>query len=266
MPEEEFLDLAMLLIEGGYSKSQLNKLRDAMAFFQDVYITAEERHLRWTDDIHFKRRFNGLIAVAVATNASGFTRGPIAQDMLAQLVRAASDEGHLLYAQGFVIAFHTLLRHTELQNMGVTHVSYKDDLPSALLLVGGKGRQKPGKKPQLVYVKLGGAAPILPDLIAGRSATEKLLPNWDQKTANAIIARAAKRFNWNPAFRYSFHSLRHGAAMTMKLEGLDPMERLLRGRWAPGSKVPEHYAAIPVGSAMRHTPMVRFKDTPELER
>jgi hypothetical protein len=252
MEEEQFIDIALLLIDAGYTKSQLTKLRDAMAFFQDVYIPHNEAHLRWTDDVHFKRRFNGLIAVANSANASGFTRGPISQDMLSQLTTTALQEGKPIYSMGFLLGFHTLLRHSELQNMKVTHVVFKMGTPSALLLVGGKGRQKPGKKPQLVYVKLGAAAAIIPILIRNRSAAEDLLPGWNQREANALIQRTAKNYRWNPQFRYSFHSLRHGAAMSMKLEGVDPLERLSRGRWAPGSKrVQEHYAAIPT---------VRFKD------
>lgn len=150
-----------------------------------------------------------------------------------------------MYHIGFLVAFRALLRHSELVGLCVGDVEIVSDTRAILeLRETAKGftplPYQPGKS---VFAEYHGPTESLRTIMRGRAKNAPLFPNWDEARANSLIKEGAPILNLRAEANWVFHSIRHGAAATLKLHGISMSERLARGRWL-SSQVCELYSAL----------------------
>lgn len=220
-----------------YSSSRLEKFRASLAIHQVTLMEAQDR---WSRDEAFKKAFDGLLVMCVPM----VDRGPITRPKLVALVEYAVGLGEHLYAMGFQVGYNALLRHSDLIRLEEPHIDIRKDESNRviLMIVGGKNQAALGEgRPGIEYVDAPDTDLIFEHLIAQGAPGVPLFRGWNKHKANVLIKDFAKLAGWNLSLKWTFHSLRHGCATDMKLDGVSEETRKTRGRWK-GRRVTEHYS------------------------
>ena len=139
-----------------------------------------------------------------------------------------------MYMWGFTLAFLLLVRHGEL--IGLRYEDFKEHEFEGLMFFveSPKGRRRSNA------LKEGEWRPVLEDakeaarnIIEGAADKGQLLilPEWDRKEANRIIARAADMFCWNTKLNWDMHSMRHVRAVISLTDKIELDKIMKAGGW-----------------------------------
>lgn len=223
-------------VAGHRSLSVLEGYRSALLRIHD----AQQPPITWLRTAIATRLTKALATKALSGHES---KGGITRIKLAQLHRALPKELKL----GVLLAWAALLRHGELCRLRRDQLCIAgDDLQITLYDTKGDKQYIQRKEHHITiadgarkYTKNG---PSKGRIDMSIPAHMLIFPLWDRNAANAAIAAAAKALKWSSNFRWSFHSLRHGAAEQMKLDGVPLADRMRIGRWTSANTC-EHYAS-----------------------
>jgi integrase len=220
--QDWFLYFCAQLSEVDYSGSRVEKFRSALVHFQKARLPPSRR---WGADEGFQRDFNGVLAMCKTAR----TRGAIVFDKLRQLLSLIPDKYTGL---GLWIAYSALLRHSELCELRVSHITFREVENDAVMQIAGKGHRGTENTPctpSYIFVKDCNLS--LREAVAGKHGEDLVFPGWDKERALSLIHQAAALFEWSKDLHWVFHSLRHGMAVDLQLKGIAIWERKSRGRW-----------------------------------
>lgn len=218
--EDEFLMVMMEYVEAGYSASRIEKFRGAVAHFQ---CTEMVKSARWTRDEGFKKRFKGLLSLC----ATSRLRGGITVVKLRELCARCPEEWKL----GIILGYTGLLRVSEMKALTKRDIEFAGEDAYARV-IGPKGYKASGGRAAKVFmVHLPLLQEYIAEMVAPLKAGDQICAEWDDKQVNAFIQAVAKELEWDPTMQWSFHSLRHGAAMDLQREGVELSDRKRLGRW-----------------------------------
>lgn len=221
---------------GSYAASRIENFRSAAARMQklDMSLLPEER---WTQEKGFKLRFEGLLKRANITyrelqrkgEMKETKRGRITHEKLDQLAMYCKQVGETQYLIGFVVSYHLLLRHSDLQRLTGDCFVYSPVKGWQVKVVGGKDRPAD----YCEWVDGEDCAEVIEILAQRTDPTSAVFPEWNTYKANMLIKEAAKQFDWSQEGElYSHHCGRRGKARDLFFEeGLTLSEIMERGRW-----------------------------------
>lgn len=229
--EHVFWKFTYVLFALEYSASTLEEFRSAMALDQKRSSLLSTEW--WTQKLEFRIAFSGLKRRLAARFST--PRGPITRDLLLQLMLRLDK----LYAIGCLVAYHGLLRHSELVTMRVRDVRQRTEGTVWIAVFGGKARLQHN----MDWVDVTETGDVLQNFIAHKQAEDVVFPMWDPEKINRMIQRIAMDLNWDPTLLWVFHGLRHGKAVDLKAEGTPEKTLKVKGRWR--SSTHELYQAFP---------------------
>lgn len=218
----------------GFSESRILKVIAAMRIFQFSTAPASEQ---WISGNTFATARKGIMAAT----AKSVHYAALDYEKLTQLVKDLHNKYN--YALGFALAYEVTLRHGELVSLRVGDVTTKAG-KVFITVIGGKNREGPCRPTEIHAreIESRDIATRITKLAEGRRTDDPLFRDWDREVANRLIQQAARKYKWAGNSPFSFHSLRHGRAHDLALEGKSLEEIRSRGNWRS-----QHTAAMYAG-------------------
>lgn len=164
---------------------------------------------------------------------------PLPRFLLVVLAFFLRKNGFPVIAIAFLVAWEGLLRIGELCRIRVKDVAFTSDLR-----IGGKKpavlvikKAKTGKN-QVVSIRSKEIAVLLSQVVAGKKK-KQLAFGVSPRVMRKMLKRAFSSIQVRKR-RWTFHSIRHGAATAALMEGMPLEEVLRRGRWKAAASA-RHY-------------------------
>lgn len=216
----------------------------------------------------------GLKQERDTSNPAGVKEAIHVDFMTAMVEEASEDE--LLWAVAFYIAFHCALRHNHLQLTLCRDLKLPDEKRSAVMIYcyafkgdnGGYTRSqwaailKPHER-VVAYLK---------KRLQQSKPEEPVFGSWQQHEANQKLREMLTGVGHEATVgEVVMHALRHSGAVHMRSQGMTLADLRVACRWAPGSRMPRRYTALPppglesveITNAAKHRDQFFFRETSE---
>ena len=233
--EEEFIRFIDVLALAGREGSTFEGYRSALIW---EALTSQPPSL---EQVRMLRQEHVKMFVAAAAYGGGrptrkgfVQRGALSVQKLLQLVQVCRLEKKEMYAFGFTVAFHFLLRHQELVALKYSDFK-KHDVEGFLLFI-----ECPKRRRRTNDARHGEWRSVLPDseecagkiIAQGTEGREGfLVDGWDKKTALRLVERTATLHFWNTKLQWDVHSLRHGGVILSLAERVEVAKIMSAGGW-----------------------------------